>query len=115
MLAKTVDNSTPNESATVTYTVQLTNNGPDAATNVVVTDIVPAGLTYVGASITGGDSSDDSDPAGSGLSWTVNTLANGASTSLTFQATVDAGTAGSTIVNTSSKTQDQVDSDSHRR
>ena len=113
VLAKTVDNSTPNEGATVTYTVQLTNNGPDAATNVVVTDIVPAGLTYVaGASITGGDSSDDSDPAGAGLSWTVNTLANGASTSLTFQATVDAGTAGSTIVNTSSKTQDQVDSDS---
>ena len=45
---------TPNEGATVTYTVQLTNNGPNAATNVVVTDIVPAGLTYVGASITGG-------------------------------------------------------------
>ena len=112
VLAKTVNNSTPNEGATVTYTVQLTNNGPDAATNVVVTDIVPAGLTYVGASITGGDSSDDSDPAGAGLSWTVNTLANGASTSLTFQATVDAGTAGSTIVNTSSKTQDQIDSNS---
>ena len=48
VLAKTVDNSTPNEGATVTYTVQLTNNGPDAATTIVVTDIVPAGLTYVG-------------------------------------------------------------------
>ena len=45
------------------------------------------------------------------MSWTVLSLANTASTSLTFQATVDAGTAGSTITNTSTKTQDQADSD----
>jgi len=31
----------------VPYTVTLTNNGPDAATNVAVTDIIPAGLSFL--------------------------------------------------------------------
>jgi uncharacterized repeat protein (TIGR01451 family) len=73
VIAKTVDDTTPDEGQTVTYTITLTNNGPAQAENIVVTDIVPAGVTYVAASITGGDSSDDSDPAGAGLSWTVAT------------------------------------------
>ena len=30
---------------TVTFTVQARNNGPNAATGVVVTDLLPAGLT----------------------------------------------------------------------
>ena len=42
-LAKTVSNPTPNVGDTITYTVTLTNNGPDAATSVQVTDLLPAG------------------------------------------------------------------------
>ena len=41
-LSKTVDNPTPNVGDTITYTITLTNNGPDAATNVQVTDLLPA-------------------------------------------------------------------------
>ncbi|MHC4808734.1 MAG: hypothetical protein ACYTBX_21065, partial [Planctomycetota bacterium] len=111
VIAKTVDDATPDEGQTVTYTITLTNNGPAQATNISVTDVVPAGVTYVAASITGGDSSDDSDPAGAGLSWTVNTINSGANTTLTFQATVDAGTSGNIITNTATKTQDQIDTD----
>ena len=83
--------------------------GPLQATNIVVTDVVPSGVTYVAASIAGGDSRNDADPAGAGLSWTVNSLNNGANTALTFEATVDAGEGGNTIANTATKSQDQDD------
>ena len=33
---------------TITYTVEVTNNGPGNANNVVVTDTLPTGVTYVG-------------------------------------------------------------------
>ena len=57
-----------------------------------ITDLLPAGVTY---------SSDDggvSYNSGTGV-WTVGTINNGASATLNIQATVDAGTAGSTITN----------------
>jgi uncharacterized repeat protein (TIGR01451 family) len=34
----------------LTYTITVTNNGPDAAANVVVTDTLPSGVTFVSAS-----------------------------------------------------------------
>ena len=46
-LTKTVNNPTPNVGDTVTFTVTLSDNGPDAATNAQVTDLLPAGLTFV--------------------------------------------------------------------
>ncbi|MBI9040706.1 PKD-like domain-containing protein, partial [Lutibacter sp.] len=61
---KTVDNATPNEGDTIVYTVTVTNNGPSDATGISLTDLLPAGVTYV---------SDDAAGAynhGSGL-WSV--------------------------------------------
>ncbi len=46
-LAKTVSNPAPNVGDTITYTVTLSDNGPDAATNAQVTDLLPAGLSFV--------------------------------------------------------------------
>ncbi len=37
------------------YTINATNNGPDAATGVTVTDVVPMGLTIIEATSTAGD------------------------------------------------------------
>ncbi|MCP3978028.1 MAG: DUF11 domain-containing protein, partial [bacterium] len=95
-ITKTVDNATPTEGDTIVYTVVLDNNGPDGTTNVAVTDLLPAGVTYVSDTTTKGSYVD-----GTGI-WTVGGMANGASETLTITATVDAGTATTTIGNTAS-------------
>jgi uncharacterized repeat protein (TIGR01451 family) len=66
----------------VTFTVVVTNHGPDAATGVQVGDPLPAGLTFVSATPSQGSYS----PA-SGL-WTVNNLANSVTATLLIVATV---------------------------
>ena len=48
-LKKTVSNRAPNVGDTITFTVTLTNKGPDSATNVGVFDQLPAGLSFVSA------------------------------------------------------------------
>jgi uncharacterized repeat protein (TIGR01451 family) len=48
-LTKTVNNSTPNIGERVVFTILLNNAGPIAATGVQVTDLLPAGLTFVSA------------------------------------------------------------------
>jgi len=45
VLTKTVDDNTPNEGQNITFTVTVTNNGPAQATNLVINDVLPAGLT----------------------------------------------------------------------
>lgn len=103
-VAKTVNNPSPDEGNTIIYTVALTNKGPLNATGVVLTDLLPAGLTYVTNSRTAG-----SYNSGSGA-WTVGSLAVSNGAVLTLSATVNAGKAGSTITNTASITAlDQVD------
>ena len=54
MLSKTVSNPTPNVGDTITFTVTLSNTGPNTATNVQVTDVLPAGLTFVSATASQG-------------------------------------------------------------
>ena len=67
-VTKTVDNPTPTLGATVTFTVGVRNRGPDAAPDVTVTDLLPAGLTYLTSSASQGTY----DP-GTGV-WTVGSL-----------------------------------------
>ena len=48
-LTKTVNDSTPSVGDTITFTVALTNRGPDTATGVQVEDRLSAGLLFVSA------------------------------------------------------------------
>ena len=41
------------QNATLTYTVKVTNNGPQTATGVVITDTLPSQVTFVSATATG--------------------------------------------------------------
>ena len=88
-LTKLVDASVPDIGAQVTFTLELTNDGPDATVNAVVTDLLPEDLTFVSAS-----SADYGALTGE---WLVGTLAEGATATLEIVATVDA--AGDTIRN----------------
>jgi uncharacterized repeat protein (TIGR01451 family) len=81
-LTKTVSNATPNIGDTVTFTVTLTNLGPDAATNVSVSEPLPAGLSLVSATTSQG-----TYDGATGL-WTVGTVAAGAAPTLQIQARV---------------------------
>jgi len=87
-IKKTVDDSSPNVGQIVTFTLFISNGGPDEATDLSIVDQVTAGFSYVPASITGADTRDDSDPAGVGLAWTINSLPSGANTSVSFEAVV---------------------------
>ncbi len=69
-LTKTVDNSTANVGDTVTFEVMVINNGPSAATGVIVTDTIPSGFTYVSNDGT-------ADTTGNVVDWPVGNMANG--------------------------------------
>lgn len=87
-ISKTVNDLTPNIGDTLTFTLTVNNAGPDTATAVQILDSVPAGFSYVAASISGGDARNDGSPSTPGLNWTINSLSAGSSVSLTFQALV---------------------------
>ena len=99
--------ATPAVGDTVSYLITVTNNGPSAATNVSLTDTLPAGLTVAGGN---GAVTQGSYNAGTGL-WAVGGLANGASATLTLVGTVNVGQGSQTITNTTSaaSTPDQLD------
>jgi uncharacterized repeat protein (TIGR01451 family) len=102
---KTVDVPTPNEGSIVIYTVSVTNNSLNDATNIEIDDILPVGVTYLG-------STPNQGIYAAGL-WFVGNLAAGDTATVQINATVDSGTAGSTITNVASLSAlDQIDTDS---
>jgi uncharacterized repeat protein (TIGR01451 family) len=83
--------------ANVTYTITVTNAGPSDAQNVVVTDTVPAGTTFVSASIDPG-SGGSVMLVGDTITYTVPTIAAGASVLATLTVNVNAGTSDGTVL-----------------
>lgn len=67
----------------LTYTLTVVNNGPSPATNVVATDTLPAGVTFVSAMSTVGTASQASGI----VTAQIGTLANGASATVTIVVT----------------------------
>ena len=103
-LTKSVDNATPNVGDPINFTVTVRNDGPNSATNVVVQDVLPTGLTAVSSV-----SSSGTYNSATGL-WTVGTLADGQFETLNLRATV---TGAQTLTNTAQvRSVDQFDPDS---
>ena len=72
----------------VTYTVSVTNNGPDTASNVVLTDNLPGGVSFISATPGQGSCSE----AGGVVTCDLDDLVNGATVQVTI--VVNAPTAG---------------------
>jgi uncharacterized repeat protein (TIGR01451 family) len=53
-VTETVSNPTPNMGNQITFTVTLPDNSLDAATGVQVTDLLPAGVSFVAATASRG-------------------------------------------------------------
>ena len=101
-------NSVANIGETVSFDIVVTNNGPEDTTNVSLTDLLPANLT---ATANNGTVSAGTYNAVSGA-WTIPSLANGATATLTLEGTADLAAAGTTITNiTTAATSDIPDSD----
>ena len=92
-VAKSVTPSSPSPGSVITYTITLSNQGPSQATSVVLTDTLPAGISYKSAS-----SSQGSYTPANGR-WDVGTLSYGSNTVLMISATVDEESLGKTITN----------------
>ena len=84
--AFTKDYTSANSGDTLTYKMTVTNNGATIAENIEVEDIVPAGVTYV----SGGTYTEASNT----VSWAISSLDPGASTTVSFTATVNAEFSG---------------------
>ncbi|WP_289062359.1 gliding motility-associated C-terminal domain-containing protein [uncultured Zobellia sp.] len=103
-LSKTADKSTYAEDEDVTFTITLESLGVNDVTNVVVTDVLPSGLTLSSATPSSG--------SWSSPNWTIGTMSGGEKQTLTLVATPDpiaAPTKEIEITNNVSVTQDQVD------
>jgi uncharacterized repeat protein (TIGR01451 family) len=83
---------------TVTYTVTLTNNGSAVQADNAgheFTDTLPSGLTLVSASATSGTTG----TSGNTVTWDGSLTLGGGSVTITITATINSGTAGTTISN----------------
>jgi uncharacterized repeat protein (TIGR01451 family) len=80
-LTKIVDTPNPAIGSNVTFTITVSNGGPDGATGVEVTDLLPSGFSYFSDNGMGAYNS------GTGV-WTVGSISNSSSESLDIVATV---------------------------
>jgi uncharacterized repeat protein (TIGR01451 family) len=86
---------------TFTYSIVVANHGPASATNVTVTDSLPAGLTFVSATASQGTCSGTTS-----ISCPLGTLADGASASIALVVTK---TVGGAVSNTADVTATEPD------
>jgi uncharacterized repeat protein (TIGR01451 family) len=82
-LTKSASNLAPRVGDVITFVVVMNNAGPNTATNVGVSEVLPSGYTYVASSATAGSYN------GASL-WTVGSVTAGGVATLTMTATVNA-------------------------
>jgi len=94
-VTKTVDNANPDESGTIHYSIVVTNNGPQSASGVRLTEPLATGITYVTNTVSHGVYSN-----AVGI-WYLGNLTVSNSATLNITATVNTNTAGLSITNVS--------------
>jgi uncharacterized repeat protein (TIGR01451 family) len=102
-LAKSDSPDPVNAGADLTYTLNITNNGPDPATNVVLTDTLPANVSVVSATATQG-----SCTPGATVTCSIGTINNAAVVTVTILLRAIAG-AGPTLTNNASVSSSETD------
>ncbi|WP_226975887.1 Ig-like domain-containing protein [Zobellia nedashkovskayae] len=107
VLTKTADNTIYSEGENITFTITVESLGLDDVTNLVINDVLPAGLTLVSATPNTG--------TWSAPNWNVGTMVKGEKQTLVIVASaddIDAAVPSISVTNTISNTQDQIDSNS---
>jgi uncharacterized repeat protein (TIGR01451 family) len=95
-ITKTDGQSTDIPGTSITYTIVVTNDGPDAATDVLVVDIFAAALTAVTWTSIGSAGVVGNDVSGSGnINDTVSFIPVGSTVTYTVTATINPATTGS--------------------
>ena len=92
---------------TITYTITVSNDATNAASNVVISDLLPAGLSNVTwtAAYSGGASATASSGSGNNLTDTL-TMPKSSTITFTVTGTVSLSAAGTTLSNTVAVTTD---------
>ena len=107
--------ATATAGGTISYGVTVQNNGPDSAQEVELSDVVPAGTTFVSATQTSGPASTCATPPAGGtgtVDCSVAELAVGASAGFTIVLRSSPGAAdGSAVANTATVSSATPDSD----
>ncbi len=102
-LTLNVNDNTPNEGQSIQYTFEVENLGPNTATNIEVSDLLPIGVTHT-SNDSGGTYTIGTDI------WNIATLNSGSKEKLKITVTVNSGTNGTTITSTPNITGlDQTD------
>ncbi|RFS26209.1 DUF11 domain-containing protein, partial [Chitinophaga silvatica] len=100
---KIIDKSTVYAGDQVKFTIKVTNNGPSTAANVVLTDLLKDGYTYLSHTQTGGTGNYNSV---TGI-WSAGNLTNGQIITLAITAKVKAGGDYNNIATVKSDTKDK--------
>ena len=93
-IVKTADEVNPLENETVNFTVTVTNNGPEPATELDINETIPSGLTLVQATPSTGMYNQLTNI------WAIGTLPSGNSATLSLETTVNSGLSQDQITNT---------------
>ena len=99
--------------SSLTYTLQVTNNGPDTASAVIVTDVLPGGLNFVSVSPSNICSGPPVNTNGT-VTCAISSLAMGVSVPITI-VTVPTASSGSAITNTARVASNTSGSDSDQQ
>jgi uncharacterized repeat protein (TIGR01451 family) len=111
-ILKTASPEPVNQGTSLTYTLQVTNNGPAVATGVAVTDILPGQVTYSSVSIPSSQGSCSYTSATTTVSCTLNNMNVGALVIITINVSAATFSSSTTSSNTATVTSTTSDPNS---